>query len=162
MNRIQYVKADAKKNETGKNFPSFFKISWKFPSQSWSNLLDSSYGSFSQVMEQLFSAFPSLFLKRVLFDWFPSKPSLRTKHLPGKCCFKMVQNCSMFGVFWMILLPWDARNAICLALIGYFSQDMGFIPGRSRFRNCFYNFSKFLFQTFLTISQNLLVFWKKL
>ena len=47
---------------------------------------------------------------------------------------KMVQNCSMgpmFGAFWMILLPWDARNTTCLALIGYFGQNMGLIPGRS-------------------------------
>ena len=38
----------------------------------------------------------------------------------------------MFGGFWMILLPWDARKPICLAIIGYFSQNMmELFPGRS-------------------------------
>ena len=33
--------------------------------------------------------------------------------------------------FWMIVLPWDARNAICIGLIGYFSQNMGLFLGLS-------------------------------
>ena len=40
--------------------------------------------------------------------------------------------------FWRILLPWDAKNTICLALIGYFSQNMGLIHGRSLFSNFFF------------------------
>ena len=46
----------------------------------------------------------------------------------------------------MILLPWDARNTICLALIGYFSQNMGLVPGRSWFCNFLYSSNQF--QTF--------------
>ena len=44
-----------------------------------------------------------------------------------KMLLKMVQNRSMgpyVWCFWIIFLPWDARNTICLALIGYFSQNM--------------------------------------
>ena len=76
-----------------------------------------------------------------------------------KMVLKMVQNClmgPMFGVFWIILLPWDARNTICLELIGYFSQNTGLIPGRSWFCNFFssnFVFFEFLFQTFLKILQ---------
>ena len=33
----------------------------------------------------------------------------------------------------MILLTWDARNAICPALIGDFSQNIGLTPGYSWF-----------------------------
>ena len=78
-----------------------------------------------------------------------------------KMLLKMVQNCSNVWCFWMILLPWDERNTICLALKGYFSQNMGLIPAGFWFCIFFY-FSKFLFQTSLKISQNLLLFWKKL
>ena len=42
-----------------------------------------------------------------------------------------------FGVFWMVLLTWDARNAICLALIGYFSQKRGLISDHYGFCNFF-------------------------
>ena len=47
----------------------------------------------------------------------------------------------MFGVFGMTLLPWDARNTICLALIGYFSQNMELIPGRFWFFFVFFEIS---------------------
>ena len=81
-----------------------------------------------------------------------------------KMLLKMVQNCSIapiFGGLWRVLLPFCY---ICLALIGYFCQNMWFIPGRFWYCNFWQSlcFSKFLFQTFLKISQHLLVFWKKL
>ena len=72
-------------------------------------------------------------------------------------CLKMVQNCSMgfiFGGFLMILLPLDARYNICLALIGYFSQNMQLllvVPDFEIFNNvcifrnfCFKHFWKYL------------------
>ena len=133
------------KNETGKKIPHLFRISWNLLSKSWSNLLDSPYGSFSQVMEQLFWPFLAYF-SNVLFDRFPSKLSLTTNHLlenVAKNATKLF-NGPYVWCFWMILLPWDARNTICLALIGYFSQNTGLIPGRSWFCIFFYNFCVFI------------------
>ena len=122
------------KNETGKKIPYLFRISWKFRSKSWSNCLDGPCGSFSQVMEQFFGfskpISPTYFLTGFHQNWV-WRPATCLKML-----LKMVRNCSMvpmFGVFWMILLPWNARNIICLALTRYFSQNIGLIPGRSWF-----------------------------
>ena len=53
---ILFIEIDAKKWDWGKKF----HICSEFPEiskQSWSNLLDSPYGSFSQVMEQFFWPF---------------------------------------------------------------------------------------------------------
>ena len=47
----------------------------------------------------------------------------------------------------MILLPWDARNTICLAFEGIFSQNMGLIPGRSWYRNFFLHFFDIIVST---------------
>ena len=69
-----------------------------------------------------FLAFPSLFLQCTLFDRFPSKLSLTTNHLLENVALKWYKTVQCLG---MILLPWDARNTICLALIGYFSQKHG-------------------------------------
>ena len=147
-----------KKMRLGKKIPYLFRISWKFLSKSWSNRLDGPCGSFSQVMEQ-FSGLskpisPTYFLIGFHRNWV-WRPTTCLKML-----LKMVQNCSIapiFDGFWRVLLPWDARNNICLALI---CQNMGFIPGR--FWLCNFCVFRFLFQTFLKISQHLLVFWKKL
>ena len=66
--------------QTGEKNPNLFRISCKFLSKSRSNLHDSLYGSFSQVMEQLFWRFQAYF-SNVLFDRFPSKLSLTTNNL---------------------------------------------------------------------------------
>ena len=55
----------------------------------------------------------------------------------------------------MILLTWDARNAICLAHLEYFSQNMGLIPGRSWFCNFFLQFLYFSEIFFSNISENI-------
>ena len=57
-----------------------------------------------------------------LLPSFPSKLSLTTNHLLENVALKWYKTVQMFGGFWMIMLPWDARNTICLALLGYFSQ----------------------------------------
>ena len=96
--------------------PSFLPL-WIIQSSYWTNVL----------------AFPSPFLQCI--SWPASiEGEFDDQPLAWKCCFKMAQNCSMgFGVFRWFLLPWDARNTICLGLIGYFSQNIGLIPGRSWF-----------------------------
>ena len=147
-----------------KKIPYLFRISWKFSiSKSCSNLLNSSYGIIQSSYGTIFSAFPSLFLQCTFLTGFYRSwvywPTICLKML-----LKMVQNCSMRPYVWrfrMVLLPWDARNTICLALIEYFSQNM-VISDFATFFLQFLYFSKFLFQTFFKISQNLLVFLKKL
>ena len=56
------------------------KFPENFPSKSRSNLLDCTYGSFSQAMEQITWPFQAHFFN-ALFDRFPSKLSLTTNHL---------------------------------------------------------------------------------
>ena len=135
-----------KKLRLGKKFHICSEFPENFPSESWSNLLDYPKGSFSQVMEQFLWPFQAYFFHDLL-DF----SSIEARVWRPTTCLKMVQNCSMFGGFWMILLPCDARNTICLALFGYFSQNMGLIPGRSWFCNfcmfryiCFQHFWKYL------------------
>ena len=65
-----------------------------------------------------------------------------------KMLLKMVQN-PMFCAFWMVLLPWDASNTICLELIGHFSQNMGLTPGCSWF--CIF-FTIFVFVEILVLN----------
>ena len=71
----------------------------------------------------------------------------------------MAQNClinPMFGGFWMVLLTWDARNTICLAFIGYFSQNMVFNSWSLLFLRYFLN----IFSIFRNCSSK--HFWKYL
>ena len=130
--------------------PYLFRISWKFLSQSCLSLLDSPYGSFSQVTGQFVLAFPSLFLQCSTFWPVSIETEFDDQSLAWKCFFKMVQNCSMFGVFGWFCYPWDARNTICLALIavvriwGYF---LGIVPDFA-----FFSFTIFVFFKFSLIS----------
>ena len=133
------------------------RISWNFQSKSWSNPLDSPHGSFSQVTEHFSCPFQAYF-SNVLFDRFPSKLSLTTKPLAWKCCLKWYKTAqwALYWCFWMILLPWNAKETICLALIRYFSQNMELIPGRFWF--CIFFFTFFVF--FEIFVSN--IFWKYL
>ena len=144
-------------NQTDK-MPHLFRISSKFLNKSWSHLLDTPLCIIqSSYLWNNSLAFPSLLVQCTGFD-------RRRVWWPNTCCLKWSKNCSMglmFGGFWMVLLPLDARNTICLELIGYFSQNKELIPtySRSWFRNFVLIYiSQFLFQTFLKISQSLLVF----
>ena len=144
-----------KKNETGKKIPYLFRISWNFLSKSWSNRLDGPCGSFSQVMKQFFGLSkpisPMYFLTGFHRNWV-WRPTTCLKML-----LKMVQNCSIapiFDGFWRVLLPWYARNNICLALIGYLCQNMGFIPARFWFCN-FWQFLFFFEIFFSNIFENI-------
>ena len=76
----------------------------------------------------------------------PSKLIFTTNHLLENVA---LNGTKLFNVwwFWMVLLPWDARNTICLALIGYFSQNIGLflvVPGRFFFEISFKDFWKYL------------------
>ena len=74
---------NAKKINWGKkNIPHFSKKSLNFQSKSWSNLLNSPYGPFSQVMEQFFGLLQA-YLFNALYDWFLSKLILTNNHLLG-------------------------------------------------------------------------------
>ena len=52
----------------------------------------------------------------------------------------------------MILLPWDARNTISLALLGYFSQNVGITSGSSWFCE---KFEGFFFEVVSDIFENI-------
>ena len=118
IEHIEHIETDAKKKmrlckKIPIEFPEFFL------SKSWSNRLDCSYGSFSQVMQQFFSGL----LKPISPMYYFLTGTHRSWVLTTNHLLKMVQNfsmSSMFDGFWMILLPWDTRNTICHALIGYF------------------------------------------
>ena len=146
----------------GKIIPYLFGISWIFPSKSWANLLDWTYGSFSQVMEQFFGLSKPI---SPMYTFWPVsiETELDDQPLAWKCCIQMVQNCSMgpmFGVFvgWFCY-PGMQETPFVLHSKG--NQNVGFIPGCSWF--CiFLIFHEIFFQTFLKISQSLLVFRRKL
>ena len=108
-----------------KYFSLCSKFPENFPSKSWSNLLDGPCGSFNGTH---FLSFLSPFLPCA--SWPVSiEAEFDDQTLSRKCSFKMVQNCSMgpmFGGF--VTLGCEARPFV-LALIGYFGQNMGLIPG---------------------------------
>ena len=148
----------------GKKYNICSEFPGNFLSKSWSNLLDiSPYGSFSQVMEQFFGLFMPI---SPMFGRFRSQLSLTTNPLLENVASNGTKlfNGPDVWCFWMVLLPWDAKNTICLALIGYLVRIWGWflvVPDFAIFSQFLY-FSKFLFQTFLKISQKQLVVWKKL
>ena len=153
------------KNETGKKLHVCSEFLENFKANRGQTFLIVPMDHSVKLLNNFFSAFPSLFLQCTFWP-VSVEAEFDDQPLAWKCCLKWYKT-----VQWALCLvflddfdlPWDARNTICLALIGYFSQNMGLIPGRFWFPHFFfYNFLKFWFQTFLRISQDLLVFWKKL
>ena len=109
-------------------------ISWN---KLWPNLFDSLVnGSFSQVMVYSTKFTPSLFLQCI------SSCGQKNARWAFVCCL------------WKILLPLDAKKTT-ISLLWYF-KSFNFWS-----LLILWIFGNFLFQIFLEISQELLVFWGK-
>ena len=147
-------KKKKKKNETGEKIPYLFRISWKFPSKSWSNLLDCPFGSFNQVVNN-FLAFPSLFLQCTFWP-VSIKAEFGDRPLAWKPCLVLLDEfvnlgCKEHHLSCIHRVSWSKYgvNSWSFMILQFFLQFLYFSM-------------KFLFQSFLKISQNLLVFWKTL